>query len=166
MYETGAGGSAPKHVQQLVEENHLRWDSLGEFLAMAVSLEDMGIKTGNAKAKLLAKTLDEATGKLLDNNKSPSRRTGELDNRGSHFYLAMYWAEALAAQDEDAELKAHFAPLAKTLAENEQKIVEELAAVQGKPVDIGGYFQADPAKCDAVMRPSATFNAALAAING
>jgi len=166
MYETGAGGSAPKHVQQLVEENHLRWDSLGEFLALAVSLEDMGIKNGNAKAKLLAKTLDEATGKLLDNDKSPSRRTGELDNRGSHFYLAMYWAEALAAQDEDAELKARFAPLAKTLAENEQKIVEELAAVQGKPVDIGGYYQADPAKCDAVMRPSATLNAALAAFNG
>jgi len=166
MYETGAGGSAPKHVQQLVEENHLRWDSLGEFLALAVSLEDMGIKNGNAKAKLLAKTLDEATGKLLDNDKSPSRRTGELDNRGSHFYLAMYWAEALAAQDEDAELKARFAPLAKTLAENEQKIVEELAAVQGKAVDIGGYYYADPAKCDAVMRPSATLNAALAAFNG
>jgi len=166
MYETGAGGSAPKHVQQLVEENHLRWDSLGEFLALAVSLEDMGIKNGNAKAKLLAKTLDEATGKLLDNDKSPSRRTGELDNRGSHFYLAMYWAEALAAQDEDAELKARFAPLAKTLAENEQKIIEELAAVQGKPVDIGGYYQADPAKCDAVMRPSATLNATLAAFNG
>jgi isocitrate dehydrogenase len=166
MYETGAGGSAPKHVQQLVEENHLRWDSLGEFLALAVSLEDMGIKTGNAKAKLLAKTLDEATGKLLDENKSPSRRTGELDNRGSHFYLAMYWAEALASQDEDAELKAQFAPLAKSLAENEQKIVEELASVQGKAADIGGYYQVDPAKCEAVMRPSATLNAALAAFAG
>ncbi|MBX9899869.1 MAG: NADP-dependent isocitrate dehydrogenase, partial [Burkholderiaceae bacterium] len=146
MYETGAGGSAPKHVKQLVEENHLRWDSLGEFLALAVSLEDMGIKTNNAKAKLLAKTLDEATGKLLDNNKSPSSRTGELDNRGSHFYLALYWAQALAAQNDDAELKAHFTPVAKALAENEQKIVGELAAVQGNAVDIGGYYHADPAK--------------------
>ena len=133
MYETGAGGSAPKHVQQLVEENHLRWDSLGEFLALAVSLEELGIKEDNARAKLLAKTLDQATGKLLDNDKSPSRRTGELDNRGSHFYLAWYWAEALAAQDEDAELKAQFTPLAKTLAENEQKIVAEFSQVQAKP---------------------------------
>ncbi|AYH42457.1 NADP-dependent isocitrate dehydrogenase [Azoarcus sp. DN11] len=165
MYETGAGGSAPKHVQQLLEENHLRWDSLGEFLALAVSLEDMGIKTGNARAKLLAKTLDAATGKLLDNDKSPSRRTGQLDNRGSHFYLARYWAEALAAQDEDAELKARFAPLAKTLADNEQKILAELGAVQGKPADIGGYYYADPVKTGAVMRPSATLNAALAAVN-
>ena len=164
MYETGAGGSAPKHVQQLVEEDHLRWDSLGEFLALAVSLEDMGIKTGNAKAKLLAKTLDEATGKLLDNNKSPSSRTGELDNRGSHFYLALYWAQALAAQSDDAELQAHFAPLAKALAENEAKIVDELKAVQGKEVDIGGYYYPDPAKTDAAMRPSATLNAALATI--
>jgi isocitrate dehydrogenase len=138
MYETGAGGSAPKHVQQLVEENHLRWDSLGEFLALAVSLEDLGIKTGNARAKILAKTLDAATGKLLDNRKSPSPKTGELDNRGSQFYLAMYWAQALAAQTEDA-------------------------AVQGKPVDIGGYYKADSEKVKAVMRPSATFNAALAA---
>ena len=162
MYETGAGGSAPKHVQQLVEENHLRWDSLGEFLALAVSLEELGIKEGNARAKLLAKTLDQATGKLLDNDKSPSRRTGELDNRGSHFYLALYWAEALAAQDEDAELKAQFTPLAKALAENEQKIVAEFAEVQGKPADIGGYYAADPAKVNAVMRPSETFNAALA----
>ncbi|MEZ5628749.1 MAG: NADP-dependent isocitrate dehydrogenase [Rhodocyclaceae bacterium] len=166
MYETGAGGSAPKHVQQLVEENHLRWDSLGEFLALAVSLEDLGIKKDNAKAKLLAKTLDEATGKLLDNNKSPSRKTGELDNRGSHFYLALYWAEALAAQDEDAELKAHFAALAKTLADNEQKILAELSEVQGKPVDIGGYYMADPEKTEAVMRPSPTLNAALAAALG
>jgi isocitrate dehydrogenase len=164
MYETGAGGSAPKHVKQLVEENHLRWDSLGEFLALAVSLEDMGIKTGNAKAKLLAKTLDEATGKLLDNNKSPSSRTGELDNRGSHFYLALYWAQALAAQSDDAELQAHFAPLAKALAENEAKIVDELKAVQGKEVDIGGYYYPDPVKTDAAMRPSATLNAALATI--
>ncbi|MBK6906698.1 MAG: NADP-dependent isocitrate dehydrogenase [Rhodocyclaceae bacterium] len=162
MYETGAGGSAPKHVKQLVEENHLRWDSLGEFLALAVSLEDLGIKTGNAKAKLLAKTLDEATGKLLDNNKSPSPKTGQLDNRGSQFYLSMYWAQALAAQNEDAELKAHFTPLAKELTENESKIVDEFKAVQGKPVDIGGYYKADPDKTKLVMRPSATFNAILA----
>ena len=163
LFETGAGGSAPKHVKQLVEENHLRWDSLGEFLALAASLEDLGIKTGNAKAKILASTLDEATGKLLDNNKSPSSRTGELDNRGSHFYLALYWAQALAAQTEDRELQAHFAKLAKTLADNEQKIVAELNSVQGKPVDIGGYYFADPQKTKAVMRPSATFNAALSA---
>jgi len=161
MYETGAGGSAPKHVKQLVEENHLRWDSLGEFLALAVSLEDLGIKTGNAKAKILARTLDDATGKLLDNNKSPSPRTGELDNRGSQFYLALYWAQALAEQSEDKELQAHFAPLAKTLTENEQKIAGEFKAVQGKPVDIGGYYLAEPEKTKAVMRPSATFNAAL-----
>jgi isocitrate dehydrogenase len=164
MYETGAGGSAPKHVKQLVEENHLRWDSLGEFLALAVSLEDMGIKTNNTKAKLLAKTLDEATGKLLDNNKSPSSRTGELDNRGSHFYLALYWAQALAAQNDDAELKAHFTPAAKALAENEQKIVGELNAAQGNAVDIGGYYHADPAKVAAIMRPSATLNGVLATI--
>jgi isocitrate dehydrogenase len=161
MYETGAGGSAPKHVKQLVEENHLRWDSLGEFLALAVSLEDLGIKTGNAKAKVLAKTLDEATGKLLDNNQSPSPRTGELDNRGSHFYLSLYWAQALAAQNDDAELKAHFAPLAKALADNEGKIIGELKDVQGKAMDIGGYYYPDPAKTEAVMRPSASFNAAL-----
>ena len=164
MYETGAGGSAPKHVKQLVEENHLRWDSLGEFLALAVSLEELGIKSGNAKAKILAKTLDEATGKLLDNNKSPSTRTGELDNRGSHFYLSMYWAQALAAQNDDAELKAKFAPLAKSLTENEAKIVEELNSVQGNAMDIGGYYKPDAAKTSAVMRPSATFNAALAAL--
>jgi isocitrate dehydrogenase len=164
MYETGAGGSAPKHVKQLVEENHLRWDSLGEFLALAVSLEELGIKFGNSKAKLLAKTLDEATGKLLDNSKSPSSRTGELDNRGSHFYLSLYWAQALASQTEDAELAAKFAPLAKTLSENETKIVEELNSVQGKAMDIGGYYQPDPVKTEAVMRPSATFNAALDAV--
>ena len=161
LFETGAGGSAPKHVQQLVEENHLRWDSLGEFLALAVSLEDIGDKTGNPKVKILARTLDEATGKLLDNNKSPSPRTGELDNRGSQFYLAMYWAEALAAQTEDKELQAYFAPLAKALQAGEQKIVDELKAAQGKPADIGGYFKPDAKKCEAVMRPSATFNAAL-----
>ena len=161
MYETGAGGSAPKHVQQLVEENHLRWDSLGEFLALAVSLEDLGLKTGNAKAKILAKTLDAATGKLLDNNKNPSPKTGQLDNRGSQFYLAMYWAQELAAQTDDTALQSHFAPLAKTLADNESKILEELNAVQGKPADIGGYYLADLEKVTAVMRPSATFNAAV-----
>jgi isocitrate dehydrogenase len=162
MYETGAGGSAPKHVQQLVEENHLRWDSLGEFLALGASLEDLGIKTDNARAKLLAKTLDAATGKLLDTNKNPSPKTGQLDNRGSQFYLAMYWAQALAAQTEDAELAKRFAPLAKTLTDNELIIVAELATVQGKPVDIGGYYLPDPKKMSAVMRPSATFNSVLA----
>jgi isocitrate dehydrogenase len=164
MYETGAGGSAPKHVQQLTEENHLRWDSLGEFLALAVSLEDLDLKTGNAKAKLLARTLDAATGKLLDNRKSPSPKTGELDNRGSQFYLSMYWAQELAAQTEDAELAAYFAPLAKQLAENEQKIVSELLEIQGRPADIGGYYKPDNAKVKAVMRPSATFNQALASV--
>jgi Monomeric isocitrate dehydrogenase len=163
MYETGAGGSAPKHVKQLVEENHLRWDSLGEFLALAVSLEDLGIKTGNAKAKILAKTLDDATGKLLEYNKNPSPKTGQLDNRGSQFYLAMYWAQGLAAQTEDAALAAHFAPLAKQLTENEQAIVAEFSAVQGQPVDIGGYYMPDTEKLDAVMRPSKILNAALLA---
>mgnify|MGYP003583215734 FL=1 len=162
MYETGAGGSAPKHVQQLVEENHLRWDSLGEFLALAVSLEDLGLKTGNAQAKILAKTLDAATGQLLDNNKNPSPKTGQLDNRGSQFYLAMYWAQELAAQTEDKELQAKFKKLAEALTANEKKIVDELAAVQGKAVDIGGYYLADPKKYEAVMRPSATLNAVLA----
>ena len=166
MYETGAGGSAPKHVKQLVEENHLRWDSLGEFLALAVSLEDMGIKTNNAKAKLLAKTLDAATGKLLDNNKSPSPKTGQLDNRGSQFYLAMYWAQELAAQTDDLELQAHFKPLATTLTSKEKTIVGELSDVQGKPVDIGGYYMPDVEKTSAAMRPSATFNAVLAGAQG
>jgi isocitrate dehydrogenase len=161
MYETGAGGSAPKHVQQLVEENHLRWDSLGEFLALAVSLEDLGLKTNNEKAKVLAKTLDQATGLLLDNKKGPSPKTGQLDNRGGQFYLAMYWAQELAAQTQDKQLQDHFAPLAKALAENEQKILEEFRAVQGKPVDIGGYFMPDKKKVADVMRPSATFNALL-----
>ncbi len=163
MYETGAGGSAPKHVKQLVEENHLRWDSLGEFLALAVSLEDLGIKTGNSKAKVLAKTLDAATGSLLANNKNPSSKTGELDNRGSQFYLAMYWAQELAAQTEDKELQAKFAGLAKSLTENETKIVDELKAVQGKPVDIGGYYKPSDELVQKVMRPSATFNAILKA---
>ena len=164
MYETGAGGSAPKHVKQLVEENHLRWDSLGEFLALAVSLEDLGLKTGNAQAKILARTLDAATGKLLDNDKNPSPKTGQLDNRGSQFYLALYWAQALAEQTDDKALAARFAPLAKALVANEQTIVSELAAVQGKPVDIGGYYLPDAAKVEAVMRPSKTFNEALAAM--
>ncbi len=161
MYETGAGGSAPKHVQQLVEENHLRWDSLGEFLALAVSLEDLGLKTGNDKAKILAKTLDAATGKLLDNRKSPSPKTGELDNRGSQFYLSLYWAQELAAQTDDAELAATSRRWPRSWPTTKQKIVAELLAVQGKPVDIGGYYKLDEAKVTAVMRPSATFNAAI-----
>ena len=164
MYETGAGGSAPKHVKQLVEENHLRWDSLGEFLALAASLEDLGIKTKNEKAKVLAKALDAATGKLLDNSKNPSPKTGQLDNRGSQFYLSLYWAQELAAQTADKELQAQFAPLAKALTDSEEKIVAELNAVQGKPVDIGGYYMPDVQKLTAVMRPSATFNAALDAV--
>jgi isocitrate dehydrogenase len=166
LYETGAGGSAPKHVSQLVEENHLRWDSLGEFLALAVSLEDLGKKTDNPRAKLLSKTLDAATEKLLDNNKNPSRKTGELDNRGSQFYLAMYWALELAAQTEDKELAEHFAPLAKSLAENEDAIVAELNEVQGDSVDIGGYYYPDAEKTAAVMRPSKTFNEALETVRG
>ncbi len=164
LYETGAGGSAPKHVQQLVEENHLRWDSLGEFLALAVSFEEQGIKSNNLRAKLLAKTLDAATGKLLDNRKNPSPKTGELDNRGSQFYLALYWAQELSAQTEDAELAAKFAPLAKQLTANEAKIVGELQAVQGKPADIGGYYKPDAQKLAAVMRPSKTFNELLASV--
>ncbi len=164
LFETGAGGSAPKHVQQLVKENHLRWDSLGEFLALVPSLEQVSTLTGNAKAKILATALDQATGKLLDNNKSPSRKCGELDNRGSHFYLAMYWAEALANQTEDAELASQFSALAKTLADNEQTIIGELNAVQGEPVDLGGYFQPDEEKATAIMRPSATFNSLIDAV--
>lgn len=164
LFETGAGGSAPKHVQQLVEENFLRWDSLGEFLALAASLEHLGVNYNNPKALVLSKTLDQATGQFLDNNKSPSRKVGNIDNRGSHFYLAMYWAQALAAQTEDAALQAQFATLAKTLTENEATIVAELNAVQGKPVDIGGYYHADAELISKVMRPSATFNAAIAAL--
>jgi len=166
MYETGAGGSAPKHVAQLLEENHLRWDSLGEFLALAVSLEDLGTKAGNERATILAKTLDTATGRLLDNSKNPSRKTGELDNRGSQFYLAMYWAEELAAQREDTELAQRFAGLAAALASNEDVILAELNGVQGNPVDIGGYYYPDREKTTAVMRPSKTFNSALAAAAG
>ncbi|MEO0029385.1 MAG: Isocitrate dehydrogenase [Pseudomonadota bacterium] len=163
MYETGAGGSAPKHVKQLVEENHLRWDSLGEFLALAVSLEDLGIKTGNEKAKILASTLDAATGALLDNNKNPSPKTGELDNRGSQFYLTMYWAKELAAQTADKDLQTKFAPIAKALADNEKKIVDELKAVQGKPVDIGGYYKPSDDLLQKAMCPSSTFNAIIQA---
>lgn len=163
MYETGAGGSAPKHVQQLEEENHLRWDSLGEFLALAVSLEDIGTKNNNPKANVLAKTLDAATGQLLENEKSPSRKAGELDNRGSHFYLALYWAQAVAAQTEDAELAAKFAPLAATLLENEHKIVEELAAVQCAPANLDGYYHASLDVVEKVMRPSETLNTVISA---
>ena len=162
LYETGAGGSAPKHVKQLLEENHLRWDSLGEFLALAASIEELGIKTHNNKAKLVAKALDAATGQLLNNNKNPSTKTGELDNRGSQFYLALYWAQELSAQTEDKELQSYFTPLAKSLAENEKKIVAELLSVQGKAVEIGGYFLPDVKKMTDVMRPSATFNQVLA----
>ncbi|WP_434031554.1 NADP-dependent isocitrate dehydrogenase [[Pseudomonas] boreopolis] len=166
LFETGAGGSAPKHVQQFVEEDYLRWDSLGEFLALAASLEHLGETCGNARAKVLAQALDAANGRILDNNKSPARKVGELDNRGSHFYLALYWAQALAAQDQDAELKAKFAPLAKTLTDNEQAIIGELNGAQGKPVDIAGYYHPDLAKVAAAMRPSRTLNAALATLEG
>jgi isocitrate dehydrogenase len=164
LFETGAGGSAPKHVQQFVRENHLRWDSLGEFLALAVSLEMLADKTGNARAKLLADTLDRATGKVLEEGRSPSRKVGELDNRGSHFYLALYWAQELAAQSGDAELAETFGPLAQRLAEDEATIIEELDGVQGSPVDLGGYFRPDPDRAAEAMRPSATLNAALEAL--
>ncbi|TBV09929.1 NADP-dependent isocitrate dehydrogenase [Phytopseudomonas dryadis] len=164
LFETGAGGSAPKHVQQLVEENFLRWDSLGEFLALAASLEHLGNAYGNPKALVLSKTLDAATGQFLDSDKSPARKVGGIDNRGSHFYLTLYWAQALAAQNEDAALQAQFAPLAKALADNEAKIVAELGAIQGKPADIGGYYHPDPELTSKVMRPSETFNAALATL--
>jgi isocitrate dehydrogenase len=163
MFETGAGGSAPKHVQQFTEENFLRWDSLGEFLALAASFEHLAEATGDVRARLLASTLDEATARFLDNDKSPGRRVGQLDNRGSHFYLALYWAQALAAQDRDAALKRRFAPLAEQLAANEGKIVAELLAVQGKPVDIGGYYAPVPELASKAMRPSAAFNAILGA---
>jgi isocitrate dehydrogenase len=161
LFETGAGGSAPKHIQQVLKENHLRWDSLGEFLALAASFEHLGTNFDNPKALILAETLDKATGKFLDENKAPSRKVNEHDNRGSHYYLAMYWAEALAAQDKDAELKNRFAPLAQQLQENEARINEELISAQGAPADLGGYYQPDQAKTSAVMRPSATLNAVL-----
>ncbi|MGE5465847.1 MAG: NADP-dependent isocitrate dehydrogenase [Ignavibacteria bacterium] len=162
LFETGAGGSAPKHVQQFQEEGYLRWDSLGEFLALAVSLEHLAQTQKNAKAQVLADTLDEANGKILDNDRSPARKVGQIDNRGSHFYLAMYWAQALAAQSKDKDLQAKFAPVAKYLTENEAKINAELIAAQGKPVDMGGYYAPDFAKTSAAMRPSATLNAGIA----
>jgi isocitrate dehydrogenase len=164
LFETGAGGSAPKHVQQFQEEGYLRWDSLGEFLALAVSLEHLAQTFKNPRAQVLADALDAANGQILDNNRSPARKVGQLDNRGSHFYLAMYWAQALAAQTKDKDLAAKFAPLAKALTENEEKINAELIAAQGKPVDMGGYYSPDDAKTSAAMRPSATLNAALAAV--
>jgi isocitrate dehydrogenase len=165
LFETGAGGSAPKHVQQLVKDNYLRWDSLGEFLALAVSFEHLANATGNRRAQLLADALDTATGQLLENGKSPARRLGKIDNRGSHFYIALYWARALAEQTEDAELAEAFAPIAAALAENEQVISDEMLAVQGQPADIGGYYAPDPVKAAAIMRPSPTFNAVLDSIN-
>ena len=161
LFETGAGGSAPKHVEQLLEENHLRWDSLGEFLALAVSLEHFSEVNNNAKAKILGQTLDDATDKLLENRKGPSRKSGELDNRGSHFYLAMYWAQELANQNIDEVLKAEFTPIAKQLADNEQAIIKELNDIQGKPTDLGGYYEPDEALINQVMRPSETFNTIL-----
>jgi len=164
LFETGAGGSAPKHVQQFQEEGYLRWDSLGEFLALGVSLEHLAQTFKNDKAQVLADTLDQANGKILDNNRSPARKVGELDNRGSHFYLAQYWAQALAAQSKDKEIQARFAPLAKALTDGEAKILGELTAAQGKPVDMGGYYHPDFEKTSKAMRPSATLNAALAAL--
>jgi isocitrate dehydrogenase len=161
LFETGAGGSAPKHVQQFLKENHLRWDSLGEFLALASSLEMLADKTDNPRARLLGQALDRATGRLLEDGRSPSRRVGELDNRGSHFYLALYWAQELADQDDDPDLAERFRPLAERLASAEEEIVGELGAAQGEPVDIGGYYRPDPAKVAAAMRPSQTFNGSL-----
>jgi isocitrate dehydrogenase len=161
LFETGAGGSAPKHVQQFVEENYLRWDSLGEFLALAASLEHLAQTTGNARAQILADTLDQATAKFLDEDKSPARSIGEIDNRGSHFYLGMYWAEAMGAQRKDAELAERFGKLATFLNSNESKILDELISVQGKPVEIGGYYQPNADLVSKAMRPSATLNGAL-----
>ena len=161
LFETGAGGSAPKHVQQFVKECHLRWDSLGEFLALAVSLEECAVKTGNKQIQLIADTLNQATGLVLDNKKSPSRKVHELDNRGSHFYLALYWAQALAQQEEYQDLREQFGPLYEQLAEKEAVIIEELTSVQGQPMDVGGYFYPDEEKASDAMRPSPTFNAIL-----
>ena len=165
LFETGAGGSAPKHVQQLVKENHLRWDSLGEFLALSAAFEFVADKTDNARAGLLGRTLDTATGRVLDEGRSPERKVGELDNRGSHFYLALYWAQALAEQTDDEEAAGLFGDLAERLAADEEKIVGELNGVQGSEVDLGGYFHVDRDKTDAVMRPSETFNDALAGLS-
>jgi isocitrate dehydrogenase len=165
LFETGAGGSAPKHVQQLVQENYLRWDSLGEFMALAESFRHLADSTDNAKARVLAETLDRATETLLQENKGPARKVGQIDNRGSHFYLALYWAQELAKQTEDAELASAFASVAEKLTSDEQKINDELLAVQGSPADIGGYYRPDPEKTSAVMRPSTTFNQALASLS-
>jgi isocitrate dehydrogenase len=165
LFETGAGGSAPKHVEQFIQEGHLRWDSLGEFLALAASLEHLAVTTGNKKAQVLATTLDEATGKLLDNEKSPERKVGQLDNRGSHFYLAQYWAEALANQSEDADMSAHFKDIAAALSANEGKIIEQLNASQGKAIDLGGYYHPNLATVSAAMRPSETFNQLVDTLN-
>ncbi len=164
LFETGAGGSAPKHVQQLVEENYLRWDSLGEFFALAASLEHLATYTGNVKAQVLADTLDAATGTFLENDKSPGRALGTIDNRGSHFFLALYWAQELAAQQADPALAAEFAPLAEALAAAEDTIVAELLAVQGTPVEIGGYYRPDMELVTAAMRPSPTLNAIIDAL--
>jgi isocitrate dehydrogenase len=164
LFETGAGGSAPKHVQQFQEEGYLRWDSLGEFLALAASLEHLAKASSNQAAKILADTLDQANAKFLESNKSPARKVGEIDNRGSHFYLALYWAQALAEQTQDTKLQARFAPIAKQLADNEAKIAGELIAAQGKPVDMGGYYHPDDQKASKAMRPSQTLNAIVDAI--
>jgi isocitrate dehydrogenase len=164
LFETGAGGSAPKHVQQFQKEGYLRWDSLGEFSALSASLEHIGATFKNERAAVLAETLDQAIGKFLDGNKSPARKVGQIDNRGSHYYLAMYWAEALAAQTKDKALQARFAGVAQQLAANEAKINEELIGAQGKPVDMGGYYRPDPAKTAAAMRPSPTLNAIIDAL--
>jgi isocitrate dehydrogenase len=164
LFETGAGGSAPRHVQQFLDENHLRWDSLGEFLALGPSLELLAARDDKPRAKLLADTLDHAIGRLLEEDRSPGREVGDLDNRGSHFYLALYWAQALAEQDEDPDLASRFADLAHGLADNEEKIVEELSSVQGSPVDVDGYYRPDDDRTDAAMRPSATLNHALEAL--
>jgi isocitrate dehydrogenase len=164
LFETGAGGSAPRHVQQFLKENHLRWDSLGEFLALGPSLELLAAKTDNPRAKLLAATLDRAVGRHLECDRAPSRKAGELDNRGSHFYLALYWAQQLAEQSEDSELAERFAPLAERLAEDEERIVRELNEVQGSEQDLGGYYRPDPERAQAAMRPSETLNDALASL--
>jgi len=165
LFETGAGGSAPKHVQQFMEENYLRWDSLGEFFALAASFEHLGITQNHAKAKVLAETLDEANGKFLEYDKSPARKVGAgIDNRGSHFYLCLYWAQALATQTKDADLKARFTPIAEKLTASEKQIVAEMIAVQGKPADIGGYYKPDDAKASAALRPSQTLNTILASV--